>query len=75
VPGFPPDGETGEDGWGPWITGPAPGESGEFAFGTQFFVNMVYNDAAWDYRTLNVDRDLKATDDETAPILNAMARI
>jgi hypothetical protein len=71
VPGFPPGGETGEGGWGLWITGPAPGKSAEFFFGTQFFGNMVYNNAAWDYRKFDVDRDLKAADDKLAPILNA----
>jgi hypothetical protein len=71
MPGFPPGGETGEEGWGEWITGRALGKSVRLSFATQFFANMVYNDAAWDYRTFNVDRDLKATDDKMAPILNA----
>jgi len=71
MPGFPPGGETGGGGWGLWVTGPAPGKSLQFAFGTQFFGNMVYNNAAWDYRTFDVDRDLKAADDKMAPILNA----
>jgi feruloyl esterase len=32
---------------------------------------MMYNNAAWDFHTFNVDRDLKTADDKMAPILNA----
>ena len=71
MPGFPPGGETGGGGWGLWVTGPAPGKSLQYAFGTQFFSNMLYNNAAWDFHTFNVDRDVKAADDKMAPILNA----
>ena len=31
-----------------------------YAFGTQFFKNMVFDNAAWDYHTFNADRDTKA---------------
>ncbi len=71
MPGFSPGGESGPGGWGLWITGTAPGKSLQFAFGTQFFGNMVYSDAGWDFRTFNVDRDLKAADDKFAAVLNA----
>lgn len=71
MPGFPPGGETGGGGWGLWVTGPAPGKSLQYAFGTQFFSNMLYNNAAWDFHTFNVDRDVKAADTKMAPILNA----
>jgi len=71
MPGFPPGGETGGGGWGLWVTGPAPGKSLQFAFGTNFFANMIYNDAKWDFHTFNVDAGLKAADDKMAPILNA----
>lgn len=71
MPGFSPGSEAGAGGWGPWITGTAPGNSLQFAFGTQFFTNMVYADPAWDFHTFNVDRAGKAADDKFAPILNA----
>jgi feruloyl esterase len=70
-PGYAPGGEAGAGGWVPWITGPAPERSLMFAFGTQFFKNMMFGDPAWDYRTFNVDRDTKAADEKLAPILNA----
>src|SRR5205085_171761 len=41
-PGYSPGGESGNGGWALWITGKAPGTSLMFAFGTQFFKNMVY---------------------------------
>ena len=38
---------------GRWITGAAPGKALQFAFGTQFFQNMVYNNANWDFQHLH----------------------
>ena len=70
-PGYSPGGETGGGGWGVWITGAGPAKSLQFAFGSQFFANMVYNDAAWDYKTFDVDRGMKAADDKVARMLNA----
>lgn len=70
-PGFAPGGEAEPGGWGSWITGAKPEQSLLFAFGTNFYRNMVYSDPAWDYRTFNVDRDAKAAFDKTAKILNA----
>ena len=56
-PGRVPGGETGGNGWGLWITGVAPGTSLMYGFSTQFFSNFVFQDAAWDYRTFQVERD------------------
>jgi len=66
-----PGGETGGGGWAAWITGPSPGKSLLFAFGTNFFANMVIQNSAWDYHTFSVDREMKAADDKMAPVLNA----
>jgi hypothetical protein len=71
MPGYSPGGEAEAGGWGAWITGPAPGKSLLFAFGTQFFSNMVLDQASWDWKTFQVDRDMKIADDKTAGILNA----
>jgi len=71
-PGHLPGGETDpSNGWGLWITGPAPGSSLMFAFGTGFFGNFVYQDAAWDFHTFEADRGTKAADDKFALALNA----
>jgi len=70
-PGYAPGGEAEPGGWEPWITGVAPERSLMFGFGTQFFKNMVFDSAAWDYHTFDVDRDTKAADEKMARILNA----
>jgi feruloyl esterase len=70
-PGHLPGGETGPNGWGDWITGAAPGRSLMFAFGTGFFGNFVYQDAAWDYHTFQSDSGTKVADDKLARTLNA----
>ncbi|HEY1338946.1 MAG TPA: tannase/feruloyl esterase family alpha/beta hydrolase, partial [Bryobacteraceae bacterium] len=70
-PGRVPGAETGPGGWGTWITGMQPGNSLGYAFGTNFFKNMVYNDAAWDYHTFQLQRDMKVADDKFERVLNA----
>jgi hypothetical protein len=70
-PGYPPGGEAAKGNWDAWITGPAPGKGYMYAYGTQFFKNMVYNNPEWDFLTFQADRDVKAADDKVAPILNS----
>ena len=70
-PGHAPGGEGGFGGWPAWVTGSAPEKSLGFMFGTQFFKNMVYQDAAWDYHTFDAARDSKKADEKMAHILNA----
>jgi Tannase and feruloyl esterase len=70
-PGHATGGESGAGGWAAWVTGPAPEKSLLFGFGTQFFKNMVYQDAAWDYHTFNLERDVKKADEKIAHDLNA----
>ena len=71
APGYSPGGEAAAGGWAAWITGAAPGRSLMFAFGTNYFRNMVYNDPAWDYKTFALDRDVIAADEKTSSMLNA----
>jgi hypothetical protein len=70
-PGYSAGGESGGGGWPAWITGAKPGGSLMYAFGTQFFKNMVFDDAAWDFKTFNTDRDMKKADEKFAKILNS----
>jgi Tannase and feruloyl esterase len=70
-PGHAPGGEGGAGGWPAWVTGPAPEKSLGFGFGTQFYKNMVYDDATWDYHTFDLERDLKKADSKMAHDLNA----
>jgi feruloyl esterase len=70
-PGYLPGAEEGDGGWAPWITGPGPGKSLLFAFGTGYFANMVYERADWDYRRADVEQALKAAEEKTAQKLDA----
>lgn len=70
-PGFEPGGETGLGGWGSWITGFSAGKSIQLAFANGFFADMTFQDASWDYRKMNFDRDVKFTDDKESLIFNA----
>jgi feruloyl esterase len=71
MPGYSPGGEAEPGGWAAWITGPQPEKSLLYAFGTQFFSNMVFGQASWDWKTFQIDRDTKIADDKMAGILNA----
>jgi feruloyl esterase len=70
-PGYLPGAEEGPGGWGLWITGSGPGRSLLSFFGTQFFTDMVYEQAGWDYKTFNLDQATKLADSKTASALNA----
>jgi feruloyl esterase len=70
-PGYGMGGEAEPGGWGLWITGTEPEKALLYAFSTQFFKNMVYSDPAWDFRKLDIDRDLKAADEKMAKFLNS----
>jgi feruloyl esterase len=67
-PGYMPGSESG---WGVWITGSAPERSVDFAFGTQFFSDFVFENPSWNFRTFNFDADVKLTDKKMGAILNA----
>jgi feruloyl esterase len=74
-PGFPLGGENDFGGWDMWITGRAnavgPGNPNlHYAFGTNMFKYLVYDDAKWDYSKYDFD----GFDEDTArarEILNA----
>ena len=70
-PGRPPGAEGGPGAWSLWITGQKEQPSLMYSFATQYFANMVFEDAAWDFRTFQMDRALKVADDKTARALNA----
>ncbi|HLW76216.1 MAG TPA: tannase/feruloyl esterase family alpha/beta hydrolase [Bryobacteraceae bacterium] len=69
-PGYEPGGESGFGGWPLWISGVQQGHSLQHAFAQGFFSDMMYSDAAWDYKTFNFDKDVPATDDKMGPIFN-----
>jgi hypothetical protein len=70
-PGYSPGGEAEPGGWAAWITGNAPEKSLMFAFGTQFFKNMVFDDATWFFRSFDAVRDTRLADSKMAGVMNA----
>jgi len=70
-PGYSPGGEAEFGGWAVWITGPSQERSLMYAFSTQFYKNMVFDNAAWDYHTFNAENDTKAAEDKQNRNLNA----
>ncbi|MBC7925621.1 MAG: tannase/feruloyl esterase family alpha/beta hydrolase [Bryobacteraceae bacterium] len=70
--GLLPGAEAWRGSWPEWITGKERGKSIMAGFGQQFFSNMVFNNAAWDYRTFEVNRDLRLANEKVANILSAV---
>jgi feruloyl esterase len=70
-PGYPPGGEASKGNWDVWVTGPAPEHSSMYAYGTQFFKNMAYDNSGWDWRSFKADHDVKFADDKLAGKLNS----
>jgi Tannase and feruloyl esterase len=71
-PGFLPGGQSGPAGWPLWVSGAAPGKSLRYAFATQGGANLIYQNAAWDFRAYNLDRDVKVADDTMGSRLDAV---
>jgi len=71
LPGYLPGGEEGDDGWKGWITGQGPGQSALFGVGIGYLRNMVFENPAWDYRTVGVERAMQMADAKTARVVNA----
>jgi hypothetical protein len=71
-PGFLPGGQSGLGGWPLWISGAAPGKSLQYAFATQGGANLIYQNAAWDFRAYNFDHDVKVADDSMGQRLDAV---
>lgn len=80
-PGFPPGGEMGAGagpgpggepslgGWEAWIVGRNPGLA--HLIQDAFFKYLVFDDPAWDWRSFDLDRDVRVTDAKLAAIVNA----
>jgi len=71
IPGFVPGGETGPGGWQAWITGSGSNKGLQYFFSSQTFANMIYNNAAWDLKTFELEKDNKLADEKLGAMLNA----
>jgi hypothetical protein len=70
-PGFYPGGELGPMGWIAWLDAPSIEQNYQYSLGAAFFRGMVYDDSKWDYRSFQVDRDVRIADEKLGRILNA----
>jgi hypothetical protein len=71
-PGYLPGAEEGSNGWGTWITGPAPAKGLLALFGVGYFSGMVDEKADWNYETFTLEDGLKLANEKTAAVLNAV---
>ena len=67
-PGFQPGGESE---WADWIAGARADQSGQYLFGMQAAANIIFQNASYDYKTFDVDRDARSADDLVGRVLNA----
>jgi Tannase and feruloyl esterase len=69
-PGYFPGGETGPVGWGLFIFGSGPGKGAEYALVTGG-ASLLFQNPGWDYRSFNLDNDIKIADAAVGRTLNA----
>src|SRR5262249_19843332 len=63
----------GESEWAGWVSGAtAADQSAQYIFSTQAMANIILQNAAYDYKAFNVDRDARAADDLAGRTLNAI---
>ena len=65
-PGYLPGGEEGDYGWELWVTGKAPGDGGMPIFGLGYFRGIVFENPAWDFRTITPQRAVEIADTKAA---------
>jgi len=70
--GWMPGAEIGQNGWGGWITGPAPGKSAIWLFSTGYLDNMVYSKADLDVLKLDLHEALHKAQSTTGDMLDAV---
>ncbi|MBV9499226.1 MAG: tannase/feruloyl esterase family alpha/beta hydrolase [Acidobacteriaceae bacterium] len=70
-PGYMPGGEEGEEGWKAWITGPAPGRAAISMFGVSYLRYMVFDNPAWDLRTVSAEQAVQIAGEKTMHIMDA----
>jgi hypothetical protein len=71
-PGLLPGGESGPVGWGLFISGAVPHTSFRYVSSIEGGANLIFQNAAWDFRTYSLDRDVKVADDTMGRPLNAV---
>jgi feruloyl esterase len=72
--GYEPSAAAVAGAWGTWITGTGSGTGSDTVqalFGNGYFADMVFEDLAWNFRSLNFDADVAFADATTAGIFNS----
>ncbi len=70
-PGLVPGGEAVRGGWSTWVTGREPFASLHWRGGEGFFRWFVFDDADWDFRNFDFDRDLEYALEKVGPALDS----
>ena len=71
-PGYPMGTEAVAGSWLPWIVpSSALQPSLQASFGNSYYGQAVFEQSAWDFRTLNFDSDVEFGDAKAAPVLNS----
>ncbi|MDT8398863.1 MAG: tannase/feruloyl esterase family alpha/beta hydrolase [Pseudomonadales bacterium] len=71
-PGHPVGTEATPGGWVPWIISPAPpAPSIQAGFGNSYYGQAVFEQAEWDFNTLDFDEDLAFANAKTGSILDS----
>ena len=70
-PGYPPGHEAIAGGWQPWIIATPQAQSVQILFGNSFYGQAVFENAKWDFRTLNFDTDVALAADKAGIVLNS----
>jgi feruloyl esterase len=71
-PGYPIGTEAVAGGWVPWIVpAAAQAPSIQASFGNSYYGHAVFEQADWDFRTLDFDRDVAFGEAKAGPVLNA----
>ena len=65
-PGYEPGTEADSGNWSVWIMGPI-----QSMFGNSFYSGAVFENPKWDWKSFDLERDLKIADEKTGPILNS----
>jgi feruloyl esterase len=66
-PGYPMGTEAIPGGWSPWILPPGL----QAMFGNSYYGQAVFEQASWDFHTLNFDNDAQLGDEKAGPVLNS----
>lgn len=66
-PGWPKGAEAIPGGWSPWILPPGL----QAFFGNSYYGQAVFEQANWDFHSLNYDTDVELGDAKAGPVLNA----